>query len=77
MALIGLGALTQRQIGYWRDSESLFTHTLAVTGPNWLAYNQLGGVLLAKNELDQAADALRRSLDAQSGQQPGERTIWG
>ena len=35
-------ALTRQQIGYWRDSEALFRHALAVTENNYLAHNNLG-----------------------------------
>jgi Flp pilus assembly protein TadD len=32
-----LAVLTVNQIGYWRDTESLFAHSVEVTGPNALA----------------------------------------
>lgn len=36
------GTLAWRQVGVWRDSETLFLHALEATGPNYLAYNNLG-----------------------------------
>ncbi len=33
---------TRNQVGYWKDSASLMTHTLAVTKRNYLAHNNLG-----------------------------------
>jgi hypothetical protein len=33
-ALLGLAAVTARQVLYWRDSRTLFHHSLAVTGPH-------------------------------------------
>jgi len=35
-------ALTRLQVSYWKDSETLFRHTLAVTLGNYLAHNDLG-----------------------------------
>ena len=40
--LVALGVMTFRQVGYWRDTVSLFTHTAAVTTDNYLAYSDLG-----------------------------------
>jgi tetratricopeptide (TPR) repeat protein len=47
-------ALTLHQIGYWKDSETLFRHALAVTKDNWLAHNNLGDALLGKGQTDEA-----------------------
>ena len=46
--VIALGlcsTLTARQLGYWRDSETLFRHTLAVTAENPPIHYNLGCVL--------------------------------
>jgi len=40
--LAALAALTNRQLGYWRDSPTLFHHALAVTENNWCAHFCLG-----------------------------------
>ena len=45
-------ALTEIQISFWHDSESLFRHDLAVTGSNPLASLNLGGALEAKGKKD-------------------------
>ena len=47
-AVLVLGAcliLTERQLSYWRDSETLFTHALAVTKNNDIAHVNLGVAL--------------------------------
>jgi protein O-mannosyl-transferase len=44
--LILLGALTFHQIGYWRSSEDLWRHTLAVTQYNFIANDKMGDVLM-------------------------------
>ncbi len=38
-------ALSRVQVGYWRDSETLFRHALDVTRGNWVAHNNLGNAL--------------------------------
>jgi tetratricopeptide (TPR) repeat protein len=40
--LVALGLLTWRQIGFWRNSETLFRRSLAVAPNNELAHNNLG-----------------------------------
>ena len=34
--------ITERQVGYWRDSVTLWTHTLQVTHRNWVAELHIG-----------------------------------
>jgi tetratricopeptide (TPR) repeat protein len=45
LALLACLAVTTRQLRYWRDSERLFTRTIAVTGPNPVARINLGVAL--------------------------------
>jgi tetratricopeptide (TPR) repeat protein len=56
-------ALSRIQVGYWRDSETLFRHALDVTRDNWLAHNNLGAVLKDQGRYPEAIehyeDALR------------------
>jgi protein O-mannosyl-transferase len=56
-ALIALAMLMGRtwdQTKIWRDSESLWTHAVAVTSNNDTAHNNLGIVLSRKGDVDQA-----------------------
>ena len=41
-----LAVLTFRQIGYWRSSEELWTHTLQITEDNFIADDMLGSLLV-------------------------------
>jgi tetratricopeptide (TPR) repeat protein len=43
--LVVCAILTSRQLGYWRDNETLFRHALAVTERNWVAHQCLGRAL--------------------------------
>lgn len=55
--LIGvLTVCSHLQVGYWRDSYTLFSHAIRVTGPNALAHYNLG---LALQEMGRTAEAIR------------------
>ena len=63
-AVIGLClVLTWRQLGYWKNTEVLFRHALAVTEGNYLAHKAVGDVLAADGNVDEAmsqyAEAIR------------------
>jgi Flp pilus assembly protein TadD len=52
--VIPLSIATYRQIGYWRDSLTLWTHALQVTQHNYVAEENLGVALTQLNRFDQA-----------------------
>ena len=54
MFLAGCLVLTENQLRYWRDSESLFIHALAVTKDNYLAHLNLGTVFQKEGRLNEA-----------------------
>jgi tetratricopeptide (TPR) repeat protein len=62
--LFACGWATWVQAGYWRNSETLFTHALQVTGPNYMAYNHLGLYYADQGRLDQAISMYQKSLAA-------------
>lgn len=53
-AILGCIWQTRIQLGYWRDAETLFSHTIAVTKDNCVAHDILAHALLKKGELDRA-----------------------
>ena len=59
-----LSLLTVRQLRYWRNSTTLFTHAVAVTRGNWIAHNNLGQVLLEEGRLPEAITHFKASIDA-------------
>lgn len=59
LAALGLGS--RRQAAVWRDSRSLFAHTLRVNPASWLSHGNMG-VLLA--EAGRTAEALARYRQA-------------
>jgi tetratricopeptide (TPR) repeat protein len=57
-----LMACTSIQIAYWRNSELLWTHTLACTSGNFIGHNNLGNALLQKGHLDEAMVHYQQAL---------------
>jgi len=53
-AIVACTGFTHQQIGYWKDSETLFRHALAVTKDNWMAHNNLGNALDKQGQIDEA-----------------------
>ncbi|MGB9253286.1 MAG: tetratricopeptide repeat protein [Candidatus Korobacteraceae bacterium] len=51
--LLALGLIAYRQLGYWRDNVTLWSHALAVTDGNFLAENNLGKALLADGRTEE------------------------
>jgi tetratricopeptide (TPR) repeat protein len=69
--ILGVGALSVimilmvcawKQTGYWKDSEILWTHTLACTTANAVAHNNLGATLHEKGEMDEAISHFQKAL---------------
>lgn len=54
--------LTRRQIGFWKNSYTLFQHALTVTAHNHVAYVHLGDYFFQQKSVDQAIEMYRRSL---------------
>ncbi len=52
--LVALSVVTYRQIGYWRDNFSLWTHASDVTQHNFVAEDNMGVTLAQLNRADEA-----------------------
>lgn len=61
--LVGMTILAREQAGYWRDTETLFRHTLEVTKDNYAAYSILSSVYFEEGKLDKATAYCQRALD--------------
>lgn len=62
LALGGLLAATATQVAQWKNSETLFRHTLAVTTGNALILNNLGALLIDEGRKEEAIPNLREAL---------------
>ena len=54
VTLIALTSRALAQTSYWKDSESLWSHAIAVTRNNAVAHRKLGNALFDKRQLDRA-----------------------
>ncbi len=52
--LAGCAVGTWQQVGYWRDTLTLWGHTLEVDPKNYLAYNNIGAELFPMGKADEA-----------------------
>jgi protein O-mannosyl-transferase len=66
MAIVSLGLRAFVQASYWKNSETLWNHTLAVTGENDVAHNNMGFLFLRRGELDKAISEFQTALDIRS-----------
>jgi tetratricopeptide (TPR) repeat protein len=62
VVVLVLTAASVQQVRRWKDSESLFRHTLAVTSDNWLMHKVLGDSLVEKGRFAEAVEQYRASL---------------
>lgn len=53
---------SRHQLGYWRDSITLYRHTLNITTANYIIHTNLGIALQAGGDLDGAREAYREAL---------------
>ena len=77
-AILTIGVLTWRawaQTWYWRDSEILFKHALAVTTNNDVAENNLGIVYLRQGNVDEAISLLQAAVDLRPDNSPAHENL--
>jgi hypothetical protein len=63
VVLLVLATLTHRQVGYWSDSASLWSHALQVTNRNWLAENNLGKILMSRGRVEEGISHFTRATE--------------
>jgi len=59
LVLLLLAVVAHRQVGFWNDHVTLWTHVLEVTQNNWLAENNLGTALLKLGRPEEAIPHFR------------------
>jgi tetratricopeptide (TPR) repeat protein len=77
-ALIVVGAFSLCafvQTSYWRDSETLFKHALAVTKNNDVAENNLGIVFQGQGKLDDAISLLQSAVALRPANSPAHENL--
>jgi tetratricopeptide (TPR) repeat protein len=54
VAILSLAFVARVQASYWRDSETLWTHTIAVTKDNYFAHASLADLLMRRGRVSEA-----------------------
>jgi cytochrome c-type biogenesis protein CcmH/NrfG len=63
--VMALGFAARVQASYWRDSETLWTHTIAVTSDNHLAHAHLADLLLREGRINDAISHCQEAVRIQ------------
>jgi protein O-mannosyl-transferase len=59
--LLMLGVALHRQVGFWSDNVTLWSHALKITEGNYTAEDNLAAALIAKGQIEEAMPHLRRA----------------
>jgi tetratricopeptide (TPR) repeat protein len=62
--LLALMVLTWLQVGHWRDTYTLFSHTISVTEDNHIAYLNLGNYFTKQKKDAEAIGCYRKAIEA-------------
>ena len=62
IAILACAVLTWAQVQLWRDSITLFSHTLKVTRDNFIAHNNMGTALSDQGKIEEAITHYRSAL---------------
>jgi tetratricopeptide (TPR) repeat protein len=63
LILVVLGGVANRQVGFWRNSESLWNHTLQVTERNFVAHDSLAEYLMKQGRFAEACSHFQSAVD--------------
>src|SRR5206468_8334079 len=75
LVVAALSCSASIQTSYWRNSERLFTHALAVTKHNDVAENNLGIIFLQNGQLDDAISRLQAAIDLRPENGPAHNNL--
>jgi tetratricopeptide (TPR) repeat protein len=67
--------VTRQQIGFWKDSVTLFSHALAVTENNNFAHNNLGTALLDQGQVNEAIPHFQEVVKLTPANQVAQRNL--
>jgi Flp pilus assembly protein TadD len=61
VVMLALGISLQRQVSFWTDNLTLWTHTLEITEGNYVAEDSVATALIAQGRLEEAMPHLQRA----------------
>ena len=62
VVVLSLGFALHRQLGFWQNNVTLWSHTIAITDNNYTAEDNLGTALLAEGRIPEAMPHFRQAL---------------
>jgi tetratricopeptide (TPR) repeat protein len=65
--VVAFCAVTSRQLDYWHDDFSLWSHTLAVTDCNFVAEDNFGNALIKAGKYDEGIAHFRKAAEIEPG----------
>lgn len=63
LAIAALSVVARTQMKYWESTTTLWSHTLAVTGPNFVAEDNMGAELIGEGKIDAARVHFQAAID--------------
>jgi tetratricopeptide (TPR) repeat protein len=67
LTVAALSILSWKQTAHWRDTETLWRHTLEVTPDSDVAHAGLGGILFVRGQIDESIEHYERALRLRDG----------
>ncbi len=75
VAIAVLAVTARMQAAYWRDSETLWTHTIAVTKENYFAHASLADLLMRRGRMPEAIAHSEEALRIRPGDADGQNNL--
>jgi tetratricopeptide (TPR) repeat protein len=75
LVLLVFGVLTYRQIGFWRNSETLWNHTLQVTQSNFVAHDSLAEFQLKQGRFAEACSHFQAAANIFTDDMPAQEGL--
>ncbi len=75
IVLLALSICTRLQLRHWRNSITLFEHTIEMTNNNYLAHSNFGVALVEQGKLDEAVAHFTKALQIKPGYTTGRRNL--
>ncbi|MGP8198483.1 MAG: tetratricopeptide repeat protein, partial [Limisphaerales bacterium] len=73
--LVVLMVCAWKQTAYWKNNETLWTHTLACTTDNYVAQSNIGTILFKKGCVDEAMVHYQKALQINPGYSTGHNNL--
>jgi hypothetical protein len=73
--LVVLGGIAFRQVGFWRNSESLWNHTLQVTERNFVAHDSLAEYCLKQGRFAEACSHFQSAINILPEDMPAQEGL--